>query len=100
VDKRGDIDSISGTIRRGFRRKGPPAARDFDSMTTKLAVTVSVDMDASSVTVRPSRRLTSDNVRGLLTVARRAERRARLPGVGRPGSPRRDCLLLAAAGHK
>lgn len=43
-------------------------------MTTKLAVTVSVDMDASSVIVRPSGRLTSDNVRGLLAVVRRAER--------------------------
>lgn len=43
-------------------------------MTTKLAVTVAVDMDASSVTVRPFGRLTSDNVRGLLAVVRRAER--------------------------
>jgi hypothetical protein len=43
-------------------------------MTTKLAVTVAVDMDARSVTVRPSGRLTSDNVRGLLAVVHRAER--------------------------
>jgi hypothetical protein len=43
-------------------------------MTTKLAVTVAVDLDASSVRVRPSGRLTSDNVRGLLAVVRRAER--------------------------
>lgn len=43
-------------------------------MTAKLAVTVSVDMDAGSVTLRPAGRLTSENVPGILAVLRRAGR--------------------------
>ena len=34
-------------------------------MTTKLAVTVAVDMDATTVTLRPTVRLTPNNVRAL-----------------------------------
>lgn len=43
-------------------------------MTTKLAVTVAVDMDATTVTLKPAGRLTPDNVRGLLAVVGRAGR--------------------------
>lgn len=43
-------------------------------MTTKLAVTVAVDMDATTVTLRPAGRLTPENVRGLLAVVGRAGR--------------------------
>lgn len=47
-------------------------------MTTKLNVTVAVDLDVTAVTVRPAGRLTTDNVRGILAVVHRAERT--LPG--------------------
>lgn len=43
-------------------------------MTAKLAVTVAVDMDATTVTLRPAGRLTPDNVRALLAVVGRAGR--------------------------
>lgn len=43
-------------------------------MTTKLAVTVAVDMDATAVTLKPAGTLTRDNVRGLIAVAHRAQR--------------------------
>ena len=43
-------------------------------MTTKLAVTVAVDMDATAVTLKPAGTLTRDNVRGLIAVAHRARR--------------------------
>lgn len=43
-------------------------------MTAKLAVTVTVDMDAASVTLRPAGRLTSENVNGILAVLQRAGR--------------------------
>lgn len=43
-------------------------------MTTKLALTVAVDMDGAAVTLKPSGVLTRDNVRGLIAVARRAQR--------------------------
>jgi hypothetical protein len=48
-------------------------------MTTKLSVTVAVDMDFAAVTLRLAGKLTSENVQGLLAVVRRAERD--LPGV-------------------
>jgi hypothetical protein len=62
-------------------------------MTTKLAVTVAVDMDATTVTLRPTGNLTPDNVRALLALVGRAGRV--LPGFGvhldldllRTGSP-------------
>jgi hypothetical protein len=47
-------------------------------MIAKLTVTVSVDLDATAVTVRPVGTLTSENVRGLLAVVHGAERT--LPG--------------------
>lgn len=47
-------------------------------MTAKLTITVAVDLDSNSVTVRPAGTLISENVRGLLAVVRRAERT--LPG--------------------
>ena len=40
-------------------------------MATKLSVTVAVDMDAATVTLRPAGRLTHDNVRALLAVVGR-----------------------------
>ena len=43
-------------------------------MTTRLAVTVAVDMDASTVTLRPTGRLTPNNVRALLALVGRAGR--------------------------
>jgi hypothetical protein len=43
-------------------------------MTTKLAVTVAVDMDATTVTLRPAGRLTPNNVRALLVLVGRAGR--------------------------
>jgi hypothetical protein len=43
-------------------------------MTAKLAVTVAVDMDTTSVTLRPAGRLTPNNVRALLSVIDRAGR--------------------------
>lgn len=43
-------------------------------MATKLAVTVAVDMDVTAVTLKPAGALTSDNVRGLIAVAHRAQR--------------------------
>ena len=43
-------------------------------MTTKLAVTVAVDMDATTVTLRPTGKLTADNVRALLALVGRAGR--------------------------
>ena len=43
-------------------------------MTTKLAVPVAVDMDATTVTLRPAGGLTPDNVLGLLAVVGRAGR--------------------------
>lgn len=44
-------------------------------MTTgKLGVTVSVDLDASTVTIRPVGTLTNRNIEGLLALRRRAER--------------------------
>lgn len=43
-------------------------------MTTKLVVTVAVDMDATAVTLKPAGTLTRDNVRGLIAVAHRAQR--------------------------
>ena len=43
-------------------------------MTTKLAVTVAVDMDATTVTLRPTGRLTPNNVRALLALVGRAGR--------------------------
>lgn len=43
-------------------------------MTAKLSVTVAVDMDFAAVTLRPAGKLTSENVRDLLAVARRAGR--------------------------
>lgn len=43
-------------------------------MTAKLAVTVSVDMDATVVTLRPAGRLTTNNVRALLALVGRAGR--------------------------
>ena len=47
-------------------------------MTAKLSVTVAVDLDVTSVTVRAAGTLTCDNARGLIAVVRRAERT--LPG--------------------
>lgn len=47
-------------------------------MTAKLSVTVAVDLDVTSVTVRAAGTLTCENVRGLIAVVRRAERT--LPG--------------------
>jgi hypothetical protein len=47
-------------------------------MPAKLAVTVAVEMDAATVTLRPAGSLTPENVHGLLAVARRA--RHVLPG--------------------
>jgi hypothetical protein len=41
-------------------------------MTTKLSVTVTVDMDAATATLRPAGRLTFENVHGILAVLRRA----------------------------
>ncbi|KRE80092.1 hypothetical protein [Arthrobacter sp. Soil763] len=44
-------------------------------MTTgKLGVTVSVDLDASTVTIRPVGTLTNRNLQGLLALRHRAER--------------------------
>lgn len=43
-------------------------------MTTKLAVIVAVDMDATTVTLRPSGRLTPNNVRALLALVGRSGR--------------------------
>lgn len=43
-------------------------------MTAKLAVTVAVDMDATTVTLRPAGRLTTNNVRALLALVGRAGR--------------------------
>lgn len=43
-------------------------------MTAKLAVTVAVDMDATTVTLRPVGSLTLNNVRALLALAGRAGR--------------------------
>ncbi|MDN4645240.1 hypothetical protein [Arthrobacter sp. PsM3] len=43
-------------------------------MTTKLAVTVAVDMDATTVTLRPTGRLTPNNVRALVALVGRAGR--------------------------
>lgn len=43
-------------------------------MTAKLSVTVAVDMDSAAVTLRPVGKLTSENVKGLLAVVRRARR--------------------------
>lgn len=43
-------------------------------MTAKLSVTVAVDLDVASVTVRAAGALTWENVRGLIAVVRRAER--------------------------
>jgi hypothetical protein len=43
-------------------------------MTAKLAVTVAVDMDATTVTLRPAGRLTPNNVRALLALVGRAGR--------------------------
>src|SRR5690242_16782442 len=43
-------------------------------MTTKLAVTVAVDMDATTVTLKTVGRLTTDNVRALLALVGRAGR--------------------------
>jgi hypothetical protein len=43
-------------------------------MTAKLAVTVAVDMDATTVTLRPAGSLTPKNVRALLALAGRAGR--------------------------
>ncbi|RKR29843.1 hypothetical protein [Arthrobacter oryzae] len=74
-------------------------------MTAKLAVTVAVDMDATTVTLSPAGRLTSDNVRALLALVGRAGRV--LPGFDvhldpgqlHPGSP--DALkTLSGAGVK
>ena len=44
------------------------------SMTKKLAVTVAVDVDAPAVTLKPAGVLTDENVKGLVAIARRAER--------------------------
>jgi hypothetical protein len=49
-------------------------------MPAKLSVTVAVDMDSASVTLRPAGSLTPENVQGLLAVVRRAARV--LPGFG------------------
>jgi hypothetical protein len=43
-------------------------------MTTKLTATVAVDIDATAVTLKSAATLTRDNVRGLIAVARRAQR--------------------------
>lgn len=43
-------------------------------MTAKLAVTVAVDMDATTVTLRPTGRLTPNNVSALLALVGRAGR--------------------------
>jgi hypothetical protein len=43
-------------------------------MTKKLAVTVAVDVDAPAVTLKPAGVLTDENVKGLVAIARRAER--------------------------
>lgn len=43
-------------------------------MTTRLAHTVAVDMDATSVTLKPAGILARDNVRGRIAVASRARR--------------------------
>lgn len=43
-------------------------------MTAKLGVTVAVDLDVASVTVRAAGALTRENVRGLIAVLSRAER--------------------------
>ncbi|WP_427170433.1 hypothetical protein [Arthrobacter sp. 92] len=43
-------------------------------MTAKLAVTVAVDMDATTVTLRTAGKLTPNNVRALLAVVGRAGR--------------------------
>lgn len=43
-------------------------------MTAKLAVTVAVDMDATTVTLRPAGSLTPNNVRALLALVGRAGR--------------------------
>lgn len=43
-------------------------------MTTKLAVTVAVDMDATTVTLRPAGRLTASNARALLALVGRSGR--------------------------
>lgn len=43
-------------------------------MTAKLAITVAVDMDATTVTLRAAGRLTPNNVFALLSVAGRAGR--------------------------
>lgn len=42
-------------------------------MTAKLAVTVAVDMDVASVTLRPAGRITPENVHGLLALVPRAK---------------------------
>lgn len=62
-------------------------------MTAKLTVTVAVDLDGRSVTVRPSGTLTCENVRGLLAVVHRAERT--LPGFAVHVDPGH---VLAASG--
>jgi len=43
-------------------------------VTTKLSVTVAVDLDLTSVTIRVAGLLNSQNVGGLLAVVKRAER--------------------------
>lgn len=43
-------------------------------MTTKLSVTVAVDLDLTSVTIRVAGLLNSQNVGGLLAVVKRAQR--------------------------
>lgn len=43
-------------------------------MTTKLAVTVAVDMDATTVTLKPAGRLTPSNVRALVALVGRSGR--------------------------
>lgn len=57
------------------QESGPQCfVEDVFPLTAKLAVTVAVDMDATTVILRPAGRLTLNNVRALLTLVGRAGR--------------------------